>query len=50
MSGMSGEPRIQSSGALHAEGERKDIAWFHPLHKWLVERLHEGKRVRSWLR
>jgi hypothetical protein len=32
-------------GALHAERDREDIAWFHPLHKWLIERLHEGKRI-----
>jgi hypothetical protein len=35
--------------ALHAEGEREDIARLHPLHKWLVECLHEGKRVRGRL-
>src|SRR2546423_14437525 len=36
--------------ALHPEGDCEDIAWFHSLHKWLIERPHEGKRVRYRLR
>src|SRR2546421_1555611 len=36
-------------GALHPECDREDIAWFHSLHQWLIERLHEGKRVRCRL-
>ena len=36
--------------ALHPEGDCEDIAWFHSLHKWLIERPHEGKRVRCRLR
>src|SRR5438477_3043012 len=36
-------------GAMHTERDREDIAWFHSLHKWLIERLHEGKRVRCRL-
>ena len=37
-------------GALHPERDREDIAWFHALHQWLVERTHERKRVRCRLR
>jgi len=37
-------------GALHPEGDREDIAWFYPLHEWLIERSQEGKRVRYRLR
>src|SRR5213082_1480863 len=44
------EPRNELLGALHPEGDREDIAWFHSLHKWLIERPHEGKRVRCRLR
>src|SRR6266849_1906863 len=36
-------------GALHPERDREDIAWFHQLHQWLIERSHEGKRVRCLL-
>src|SRR5437763_1579563 len=36
--------------ALHPEGDREDIAWFHIPHQWLIERPHEGKRVRYRLR
>ena len=36
--------------ALHPEGDCEDIAWFHSLHKWLIERPQEGKRVRCRLR
>ena len=39
-----------SLGALHPERDREDIAWFHSLHKWLIERPHKGKRVRCRLR
>src|SRR5712691_3453763 len=44
------EPRNELLGALHSECDREDIAWFYPLHKWLIERLNEGKRVRYRLR
>jgi len=37
-------------GALHPERDREDIAWFHSLHKWLIERPHKGKWIRYWLR
>src|SRR5438270_9022052 len=47
---LSGEPRSSLLGALHPEGDREDIAWFYPLHEWLIERPHEGKRVRYRLR
>src|SRR5258708_10570786 len=47
---LSGEPRNELLGALHPERDREDIAWFHPLRPWLVECLHERKRVRCWLR
>src|SRR5207249_7511442 len=47
---LSGEPCNELLGALHPEGDREDIAWFHSLHKWLIERPHEGKRVRCRLR
>ena len=36
--------------ALHPEGDCEDIAWFHSLHKWLIERPHKGKWIRYWLR
>jgi hypothetical protein len=32
-------------GALHPERDREDIAWFHSLHQWFIERPHEGKWV-----
>ncbi len=32
-------------GALHPERDREDIAWFHSLHKWLVERPHDRDAV-----
>jgi len=44
------EPHNELLGALHPECDREDIAWFHSLHKWLIERPHEGKRVRYRLR
>src|SRR2546421_1650965 len=47
---LSGEPRSSLLGTLHPEGDCEDIAWFHPLHKWLIERPQEGKRVRYRLR
>src|SRR6266571_6168096 len=47
---LSGEPRNELLGALHPECDREDIAWFHSLHQWLIERPHEGKRVRCRLR
>ena len=46
---LSGEPRSSLLGALHPEGDREDIAWFYPLHEWLIERSHEGKGVRCRL-
>ena len=44
------ELRTELLGALHPERDREDIAWFHPLHEWLIERSQEGKRVRYRLR
>src|SRR6266581_3532760 len=43
-------PRNVLLGALHPERDREDITRFHPLDQWLIERLHEGKRVRCRLR
>jgi len=37
-------------GPLHPECDCEDIAWFHSLHKWLIERPHKGKWIRYWLR
>src|SRR6266487_1774634 len=45
----SGEPRSSLLRPLHPESDREDITWFHRLHQWLVERPHEGKRVRCCL-
>src|SRR6266699_549230 len=42
--------RHEPLGALHPERDREDITRFHPLDQWLIERLHEGKRVRCRLR
>src|SRR6266566_7179035 len=42
-------PRNVLLGALHPERDREDITRFHPLDQWLIERLHEGKRVRCRL-
>src|SRR5437016_5347138 len=47
---LSGEPRSSLLGALHPERDREDIAWFYPLHEWLIERPHKGKWIRYWLR
>src|SRR5947208_16698778 len=47
---LSGEPRSPLLRALHPEGDCEDIAWFHSLHKWLIERPQEGKRVHYRLR
>src|SRR5205807_6539770 len=44
------ELRTELLGALHPERDREDIAWFYPLHEWLIERSQEGKRVRCRLR
>jgi len=46
---LSGEPRSSLLGALHPERDREDIAWFYPLHEWLIERSQEGKGVRCRL-
>ncbi len=37
-------------GALHPERDREDIARFHLLHQWFIERPHERKWVRCRLR
>src|SRR6266851_6795421 len=42
--------RNELLGSLHPERDREDIARFHPLHPWLVERPHERKWVRCRLR
>src|SRR5215471_19254029 len=42
----SGVPSSSLLGTLHPERDREDIAWFHTLHEGLIERPHEGKRVR----
>ena len=47
---LSGELRSESLGALHLERDRENIAWFHPLHQWLIECPQERKRVRCCLR
>src|SRR5437899_3328704 len=44
------ELRTELLGALHPECDCEDIAWFHSLHKWLIERPHKGKWIRYWLR
>ena len=44
------ELRTELLGALHPERDREDIAWFYPLHEWLIERPHKGKWIRYWLR
>jgi hypothetical protein len=46
---LSGAPRNEWLGALYPERDREDIAWFYPLHEWLIERLHGGKWVRCRL-
>jgi hypothetical protein len=46
---LSRAARNELLGTLHPERDREDIAWFHSLDQWLVERLHEGKRVRHRL-
>src|SRR5260221_2008354 len=46
---LSGEPFNELLGAVHQERDRKDIAWSHPLHPWLIERPHERKWVRCRL-
>src|SRR6266571_8928780 len=46
---LSGEPCSELLGALHPERDREDIAWFYPLHEWLIERSQEGKGVRCRL-